>query len=132
MGKKIIGGMNSQGLPFSRAVRAGDFVFVSGQVAFDNEGNLIKGGIEEQTRQTFHNIIPKRVILGIKAVLQEAGCSLKDVVKVNVWLDDAGNFSRFNAAYAEFFLNDAPARSTVQSRLMINAMIEVDCIAYKP
>ena len=123
MGKKIIGGMNSQGLPFSRAVRAGDFVFVSGQVAFDNEGNLVKGGIEEQTRQTFHNI---------KAVLQEAGCSLKDVVKVNVWLDDAGNFSRFNAAYAEFFLNDAPARSTVQSRLMIDAMIEVDCISYKP
>jgi len=123
MSKKIIGGMSSQGLPFSKAVRAGDFVYVSGQVAFDNDGNLVAGAIEEQTRQTLRNI---------EGVLKEAGCTLQDVIKVNVWLDDARDFGRFNATYAEFFAKEAPARSTVESKLMIDAKIEVDCIAYKP
>ena len=123
MSKKTIGGMSAQGLPFSKAVRAGDSVYVSGQVAFDANGNLVEGGIEEQTRQTMRNV---------GAVLKEAGCTLEDVVKVNVWLDDARVFGRFNSTYAEFFPNDAPARSTVESRLMIDAKIEIDCIAYKP
>lgn len=123
MNKKTIGGMSAQGLPFSKAVRAGDSVYVSGQVAFDANGNLVEGGIEDQTRQTMRNI---------ESVLEEAGCTLEDVVKVNVWLDDARDFGRFNSTYAEFFPNDAPARSTVESRLMIDAKIEIDCIAYKP
>ena len=123
MSKKTIGGMSDQGLPFSKAVRAGDFVYVSGQVAFGSDGVLVSGAIEDQTRQTMRNI---------EAVLKEAGCSLKDVVKVNVWLDDARDFGRFNATYAEFFTSEAPARSTVESKLMIDAKIEVDCIAYKP
>lgn len=123
MSKKTIGGMSAQGLPFSKAVRAGDSVYVSGQVAFDANGNLVEGGIEDQTRQTMRNV---------EAVLKEAGCTLEDVVKVNVWLDDARDFGRFNTTYAEFFPNDAPARSTVESRLMIDAKIEIDCIAYKP
>lgn len=123
MSKKTIGGMSAQGLPFSKAVRAGDTVYVSGQVAFDANGNLVEGGIEDQTRQTMRNL---------EAVLKEAGCKLEDVIKVNVWLDDARDFGRFNNTYAEFFPNDAPARSTVESRLMIDAKIEIDCIAYKP
>jgi reactive intermediate/imine deaminase len=123
MSKKTIGGMSAQGLPFSKAVRAGDTVYVSGQVAFDANGNLVEGGIEDQTRQTMRNL---------EAVLKEAGCKLEDVIKVNVWLDDARDFGRFNSTYAEFFPNDAPARSTVESRLMIDAKIEIDCIAYKP
>lgn len=123
MGKKTIGGMSDQGLPFSKAVRAGDFVYVSGQVAFGSDGVLVAGAIEDQTRQTMRNI---------ESVLKEAGCTLADVVKVNVWLDDARDFGRFNATYAEFFVSDAPARSTVESKLMIDAKIEVDCIAYKP
>ncbi len=123
MSKKTIGGMSAQGLPFSKAVRAGDTVYVSGQVAFDANGNLVEGGIEDQTRQTMRNI---------EAVLKEAGCKLEDVIKVNVWLDDARDFGRFNSTYGEFFPNDAPARSTVESRLMIDAKIEIDCIAYKP
>lgn len=123
MSKKTIGGMSAQGLPFSKAVRAGDFVYVSGQVAFDENGKLVESGIEDQTRQAMRNI---------EAVLKEAGCSLEDIIKVNVWLDDARDFGRFNTTYAEFFPNNAPARSTVESKLMIDGKIEVDCVAYKP
>lgn len=123
MSKKPIGGASAQGLPFSKAVRAGDFIFVSGQVGFDASGKLVEGGIEQQTRQTMRNI---------EAVLKLANASLADVVKVNVWLDDARDFGRFNTTYAEFFPADAPARSTVESKLMIDAKIEVDCVAYKP
>jgi len=123
MTKKVIGGTSAQGLPFSKAVRAGDFVYVSGQVAFDAEGNLVQGGIEAETRQVFRNI---------EAVLKEAGCTLADVVKVNVWLDEPRDFGRFNKTYAEFFPTNPPARSTVRSELMIDGKIEADVIAYKP
>jgi len=123
MSKKAIGGMSAQGLPFSKGYRAGDLIFVSGQVAFDEKGKLVEGGIEAQTRQTMRNI---------ESVLKLAGASLADVVKVNVWLDDARDFGRFNATYAEFFPKDAPARSTVESKLMIDGKIEIDCVAYKP
>lgn len=123
MDQKTIGGMSDQGLPFSKAVRAGDFVYVSGQVAFDSAGNIVLGGIREQTIQTMRNI---------ESVLEEAGCSLADVIKVNVWLEDARDFGIFNKTYATFFPQNAPARSTVESNLMIAAKIEVDCIAYKP
>ena len=123
MTKEIIGGQSAQGLPFSKAVKAGDFVYLSGQVAFDDAGVLVEGGIEQQTRQVFANIA---------AILNEAGCEMSDIIKVNVWLEDPRDFGRFNATYAEFFSKDAPARSTVESRLMIDAKIEVDCVAYNP
>lgn len=123
MSKKAIGGMSAQGLPFSKAYRAGDFIFVSGQVAFDEKGNLVEGGIEAQTRQVMGNI---------ESVLREAGCTLGDIVKVTVWLDDSRDFGRFNATYAEYFPGDAPARSTVRAELMIDAKIEVEAVAYKP
>jgi len=123
MSKHAIGGDSDQGLPFSKAIRAGDFVYLSGQVAFDANGQLNEGGIEDQTRQTMENI---------KSVLALAGCELSDVVKVNVWLDDERDFGRFNATYATYFKTDPPARSTVQSNLMIDAKIEIDCVAYKP
>lgn len=123
MTKEAIGGKSNQGLPFSKAVRAGDFVYVSGQVAFDANSKLVKGGIDDQTRQTLHNI---------EAVLKLAGCTLDDVVKINVWLDDARDFGQFNTTYSEFFPKDPPARSTVESKLVIDAKIEIDCIAYDP
>jgi reactive intermediate/imine deaminase len=123
MNKEVIGGANVLGLPYSKAIRAGDFVYLSGQVAFDEGGKLVNGGIEVQTRQTLHNI---KTILGI------AGCTLDRVIKVNVWLDDARDFGRFNAIYGEVFSNDPPARSTVVSKLVIDAKIEIDCIAYDP
>ncbi len=123
MSKTAIGGRSAQGLPFSKAYRAGDFVFVSGQVGFDEAGRLVEGGIEDQTRQVMRNI---------ETVLGEAGCTLADIVKVTVWLDDARDFGRFNATYAEFFPGDAPARSTVRAALMIDAKVEIEAVAYRP
>lgn len=116
-------GAGGQPLPFSPAVRAGDFVFVSGQVAMTDTGELEPGGIEAQTRRTMENIV---------AILAKAGCSLADVVKMNVWLDDPRDFWTFNRVYAGFFPDGAPARSTVQSSLMIDAKIEIDAVAYRP
>ena len=122
-GKEAIGGKSAQGLPYSKAYRAGDLVFTSGQVAFDESGALVEGDIEAQTRQVMRNI---------EAVLTEAGCTLADVVKTTVWLDDVRDFGRFNQVYAESFPGDAPARSTVRADLMIDAKIEIEAIAYKP
>jgi len=108
--------------PFAKAVRAGDFVYVSGQVP-TVDGEVVTGGIVAQTEQ---------VVANIKEVLALAGCTLADVVKVNVWLDDARDFSSFNAVFQKHFIDHPPARSTVQSPLMVDAKVEMDVIAYKP
>ena len=108
--------------PFAKAVRAGDFVYVSGQVP-TVDGEVVTGGIVAQTEQ---------VVANIKDVLALAGCTLADVVKVNVWLDDARDFSSFNAVFQKHFIDHLPARSTVQSPLMVDAKVEMDVIAYKP
>ena len=115
--------IGKQVIPYSTAVRAGDFVFVSGQVAFDKDGKLVEGGIEDQTRQVLENV---------KAALAAAGCTMDDVVKCTCWLDDARDFGRFNAVYGSYFPGDKPARSTVESRLVIDAKVEIEAIAYKP
>ncbi len=109
--------------PLSPATRAGDFVFVSGQVPTDDQGQVIVGGIEAQTRQVF-----KRV----QDALELADCTLADVAKVSVWLADARDFGSFNRVYMECFGDHRPARSTVESRLMIDAKVEIDVTAYKP
>ena len=109
--------------PLSPATRAGDFVFVSGQVPTNDQGEVVQGGIEAQTRQVFARI---------KQALQLAGCDLSDVCKVNVWLDDARDFGSFNRVYMECFGDYRPARSTVEARLMIDAKVEIDVTAYKP
>ena len=116
-------GAGGQILPFSPATRAGDFVFISGQVAMNERGEIEPGGIEAQTKRTMENVI---------AVLAQAGCTLDDVAKVNVWLDDPRDFWTFNRVYASYFPNGAPARSTVRSQLMVDAKIEIDVTAYKP
>lgn len=108
--------------PFAKAVRAGDFVYVSGQVPAQ-DGEIISGGIVAQTEQVMHNII---------AVLATAECGLEHVVKVNCWLDDPRDFTSFNAVFARYFTAHPPARSTVQSALMVDAKVEMDVIAYKP
>jgi reactive intermediate/imine deaminase len=100
MTKHPIGGISAQNLPFSKAFRAGDFVFVSGQVAFDAQGRLVEGGIEAQTGQVMGNV---------EAVLKEAGCGLGDIVKTTVWLADARDFGRFNATYAKYFPENPPS-----------------------
>lgn len=116
-------GQGNVALPFSPAVRAGDFVFVSGQVAFDADMRIVAGGIEAQTRQALDNIAK---------ILSLNGCSLEDVVKCTVWLDDARDFHAFNKVYAEHFPGRKPARSTVESRLVIDAKIEIEAVAHRP
>ena len=115
-------GAGGQPLPFSSAVEAGPFVFVSGQVAMGDNGEIVPGGIEAQTRQALKNV---------EKALALAGCTLKDVVKSTVWLDDARDFWTFNRVYAEHFPGNKPARSTTQAKLMIDAKIEIEVVAYK-
>jgi len=108
--------------PFAKAVRAGDFVYVSGQVPA-RDGEIVAGEIVAQTEVVMENIID---------VLKIAGCGLEHVIKVNVWLDDPRDFSSFNGVFARYFIDNPPARSTVQSRLMVDAKVEMDVIAYRP
>lgn len=108
--------------PFAKAVRAGDYVHVSGQVPTLG-GEVVPGGIVAQTEQVIENI---------KAVLALAGCGLEDVIKVTCWLDDPRDFTSFNGVFERHFGPNPPARSTVQSRLMIDAKVEIDAIAWKP
>lgn len=112
-----------QARPLSPAVRAGDFVYVSGQVPVNAEGELVGGGIEVQTRQVMENV---------RAALALAGADFDDVCKCTIWLDDARDFGAFNRIYMGFFPNGKPARSTTEARLMVDAKVEIDVIAYKP
>jgi len=109
-------------IPLTPAIRAGDFIFVSGQLGIDDNGNVVGDDIGAQTLQA---------IARIRAVLQLAGCDLAAVVKVNVWITDQADFAAFNAAYRDCFPNRPPARSTVVSGLLIaGAKVEIDAIAY--
>ena len=114
-------GKKNPNLPFHPAVRAGDFIFVSGQVAKDAAGNMISGTIEEETRGT---------ILAIGRILAEEGASLADVVRVTTYLEDTRDFGRYNKVFAEHFKDAVLARTTVEA--VINTKIEMDAIAYKP
>ncbi|AZO65313.1 MULTISPECIES: RidA family protein [unclassified Mesorhizobium] len=110
-------------VPLSPAVRAGDMVYVSGQVPVGSDGVVVNGGIAEQTEQ---------VLVNLRAALALAGCTMEDVVKTTVWLENASDFGAFNAIYARHFPKDPPARTTVESRLMIDIKIEVEAVAYRP
>jgi 2-iminobutanoate/2-iminopropanoate deaminase len=110
-------------VPLSPAVRAGDFIYVSGQVPVDANGAVVKGGIEAQTRQVMENI---------RAALRLAGADLSDVVKTTVILTDARDFALFNKTYATYFSKEPPARTTLEARLMIEIRIEIEAVAYKP
>lgn len=109
--------------PFSPAVRAGDFIYVSGQVPANAEGEIVVGGIEAQTRQVMENL---------KTVLALAGATLDDVCKTTCWLHDARDFGAFNRIYMGYFGANRPARSTTEARLMVDAKVEIDVVAYKP
>jgi reactive intermediate/imine deaminase len=110
-------------LPRSLATKAGDFVFVSGQVARAEDGSIVAGAIEVQARQTLKNVAH---------VLALAGCTLDDVVKTTVWLEDARDFDEFNRVYGEFFRANKPSRSTLEMKNMVGTKIEIEAIAYKP
>ncbi len=108
--------------PYSQAIQAGSFVFVSGQIPIDPAtGLVVDGGIVEQTRQVLKNLV---------AVLQAAGCTTNDVLKTTIYLKDMGEFQLVNGIYAELFNSPFPARATVEvARLPKDVMIEIDCIA---
>ncbi|MDP3981653.1 MAG: Rid family detoxifying hydrolase [Chlamydiota bacterium] len=111
--------------PYSQAVIAGNFVFVSGQIPLDPmNGNIVQGGIKEQT---------ERVLLNIEAVLQSAGLSIEHIVKMEVFMTNIGLFQEMNEAYQEKINGDVkPARYVVEvSRLPKDVMIEIACVAYQ-
>lgn len=111
-------------VPISPIVRAGDLLFLSGQVAFDASGRISAPDIAGQTSATLKNI---------EAVLLQSGSRLTDIVSATVWLTDPADFAAFNAAYAAFFPQTPPARSTVVSALMLpDAKIEIAVVAYAP
>ena len=108
--------------PYSQAVRAGDFQFSAGQIPLDPAtGNLVAGGIQEQT---------ERVLENIKAVLTSQGIGLAQVVKTTVFMTNLADFTAMNEVYAKFFPVDPPARSTVQvAALPKGAQVEIEVIA---
>jgi len=109
--------------PYSQAVQAGNFLFVSGQLAIDpKKGKIVAKDITLQTRQVMENI---------KSILEAAGFSLKVVVQSNVYLSSMSLFDEFNREYAKFFENDFPSRSTVGVELKAGALVEVSVVAYK-
>jgi enamine deaminase RidA (YjgF/YER057c/UK114 family) len=116
-------GNKNPNLPFHPAVRAGDFIFVSGQVAKDELGNMCVGNIEEETRCTIETI---------RRILALEGADLSDVVKVVVYLEDARNFGRYNRVFAEYFPEGLVSRTTIEACAVIECKIEMDAIAFKP
>ena len=124
--KEIIGGplvINGRQLSLSKAVRAGDFIFLTGQVPMKDGVPMTEGNIEEQTRICIELI---------RETLKEAGCSLNDVVKSMVWLKDRNDFPGFNSVYGEYFSQGPPARSALVSEFLIDIKVEIECTAYKP
>ena len=109
-------------LPFSPALRVGDWVFLSGQGGFDSDGMLVGETIEEQTDATFANI---------ERLLRVAGCELSDVVTVMVHLTDLGNFERYNAAYERHFSDPKPTRTTVEAKLLPGLLVEITVTALR-
>jgi 2-iminobutanoate/2-iminopropanoate deaminase len=110
--------------PYSPAVRAGDFIFLAGQVPVDSATNQMStGDIQHETRLVLNNI---------KRLLEGVGASLADVVKVGVYLADGSEFAQMNEVYAEFFGEAKPARTTIVCKFMADIRVEIDCVAYSP
>lgn len=121
MAKEIIG--EKMPVPLSKAVRAGDFVYCSGEMPFNEKGEVVAGGIEAQTRAVMERL---------KGTLAKAGCTMADVVKSTVFITDTRDFGGMNKVYAEYFPDNPPARSTIRCDLVIDARIEIELVAYKP
>lgn len=121
MSKKEVFGTSH--VPLSPAVRAGDMVFVSGQVPVKADGSMESGNIEAQTRQVMENV---------KSALALAGATMDQVVKTTVWIEDARDFGGMNKVYGSYFPSEPPARTTVESRLMLDIKVEIEAVAYAP
>ncbi len=108
--------------PYSLAVNYGNLIYTCGQIALGIDGNLVEGGIKEQTRAVLENL---------KALLEDNGSSLDKALKATVFLKDMNEFAAMNEVYAEYFKTNPPARSTVEAaRLPKDARLEIDLIAY--
>ena len=110
--------------PYSQAIQVGNLVYTSGQIPIDPAtGAFVEGGIKEQTRQS---------LLNVRAVLQEAGLSMDNVIKTTVFMADMADFSEMNTVYAEFFAEPFPARSAVAVKtLPKGALVEIEVVAWK-
>ena len=114
-------GASGQQLPFARAVEAGGWLYVSGQTPMVN-GEVVGNGIAAQSRQAIENLL---------AILKEADYGPEHVVRCGIWLDDARDFAAFNAVFRHYFGAHPPARSCVQSSMVVDCKVEIDCVAYK-
>ncbi|MGZ4402574.1 MAG: RidA family protein [Gaiellaceae bacterium] len=116
-------GVAKPSFPYSPVVVSGDLVVTAGQVATDETGNVVSGGIEAQCRQVLDNV---------RACLAAAACTLADVIKVNAFLADLDDFAVFNAIYMEYFSAPYPVRTTVGVALAPGLLVEVEVTARKP
>lgn len=114
-------GSGQQALPFAKATEAGGWLYVSGQTPMV-DGEVIDGGIVPQAHQAIRNMI---------AIVEEAGYSTADIMRIGVWLDDPRDFWSFNKVFAEYFGEHPPARACVQSAMVVDCKVEVDCIAFR-
>ena len=124
--KKVIGGpliIGGRTLSLSKAIRAGDFIFLTGQIPMINGEPMTTGTIEDQTRV---------ILEDIKATLEEAECKMDDIVKSMIWLRERADFHGFNKIYGDYFPTEPPARSAVVSELLVDVRVEIEVIAYKP
>lgn len=116
--REVVKGRTSA-TPLSGCIRAGDFIYVSGQLADDMNASM-----GEQTRQAMRKL---------QSLFAAAGASMDDVVKATVFITDTSRFQEMNQAYAEFFTGDPPCRSTVEAKLVrAGALVEIEAVAYKP
>ncbi len=114
-------GSGQQALPFAKATEADGWLYVSGQTPMVN-GEVIDGGIVAQANQAIRNMIE---------ILETAGYTTADIVRIGVWLDDSRDFWSFNKVFAQYFGDHPPARACVQSAMVVDCKVEVDCIAYR-
>lgn len=114
-------GTGGQHLPFSRAVEADGWLYVSGQVPMVN-GEVVTGNITVQSHQAIKNLL---------AILKEAGYGTEHVIRCGVWLDDPRDFQAFNAVFREYFGEHPPARACVVSSMVVDCKVEIECVAYK-
>lgn len=124
--KQVIGGpleIGGRVLSLSRAIRAGDFVFLTGQIPMRDGAPMTDGTVEDQTRA---------VLDDITATLAEAGCTRDDVVKTMVWLRERSDFPGFNAVYGDYFPTEPPTRSALVSDFLVDIRVEVEVVAYRP
>lgn len=114
-------GSGQRALPFAKATEADGWLYVSGQTPM-RDGEIVGHGIVEQARVAIENML---------RIVTDAGYGPEDIVRVGVWLDDARDFWSFNGVFAQYFGEHPPARACVQSPMVVDCKVEVDCIAYK-